>query len=849
MTDLDDEVKFHLEMRIDQLMRRGHSRAEATRLAHERLGDVNDLRQYTDRLDSRIASRRRWRQWALELIADLRQGARQIRRAPGTSFAAILTIALGIGAITATAAAVHRLLVSPIPGDTGNRIVRVSRTNKDKTFSVTPTIPMFEAWSAAEGFEAAGFFTRRQVLLDTGAQAEMTDIGIMHPGVLEVFSVGAVAGRTFSDGEPRVAMVSLGWASRVFGGAAVALGRSVRIDGIAHTVIGVLPDRFVIPFAENKRVDVWTAPPADRKGVFPWMVARIRPGVSDSVIRAQLDAAIASMADARGQWFSKLSRPQDDLAPSTRESLWVLFGTMAVVLLTGCVNVANLLLARAQARQHEFLVRRALGAGRTRLVRQLLAESGLLAAIGWIFGLGLANLFLSIARAYRPPALAAVDRVSLDPQLLLASVVFSGISALLFGLAPALLASGRHLALDLRRQSLLAGPDRRARRWRSALVVAEVALSAMLLIGSGLLIRTLIEMRQAPLGFQADGLISVEMTLPAGRYSDAAARRAAFDDLLGRMRGVPGVTAATVATGAPPGFGVTFGAFEPEGQPASPSGRDVIGYNAVRPDYFQITGTPIVAGRALSNDGDSREVVVSAALARRVAPQGSAVGKRFRLGAESPWWRIAGVAGDVTVPRPGGLRGIVEVMYPAFTPSEGEGVIVLRTTGTMTGLQSALRSQVEALDPAIRVVAIRSAAELAAESQALPRFIGGVLSTSSLLAVVMSSVGLYGVIAYTVKRRWREMGIRLALGADARAVLTHVMASGLLLIVVGLLAGLTGAYLTTGALRGLLFAIKPFDIVTFAFAGTIVGVVAAVAVYIPARRAVGIDPSSVLREP
>ena len=849
MTELDDEVKFHIEMRIEQLMRRGHSRLEATRLAHERLGDVNDLRQYADQMDVRIASRKRWQQWASELVTDLRHGVRQIRRSPGTAVAAILTIALGIGATAATAAAVHRMLVSPIPGEGGDRIVRVSRTNKENTFSVTPTMPMFEAWRAADGFEAAGFYARRDVLLDTGGQAETAEIGTLHPDVLKVFSVVPVAGRTFSDGEPNVAIVSEGWAGRVFGGSTIALGRTVRIEGQAHTVIGVLPDRFVIPFADNKRTDVWTAPPADRKGIFPTMVARLRPGVSEPAVRSQLDSAIAGMPGVQGNWSSKLSRPQDDLGPSTRESLLVLFGTMAVVLLTGCVNVANLLLARAQARQHEFLVRRAMGAGRGRLVRQLLAESSLLAAIGWGVGLLLANIFLSIARAFRPPALAAMDRVSLDADVVLASLAVSGVSALLFGLAPALLASGRQLALDLRRQSLSAGPDRRARQWRAALVVTEVALSAILLVGGGLLVRTLIEMRRAPLGFQAEGLFSAEVLLPESRYADTVARRAALEDLLGRVRSVPGVTAATAATGAPPGFGATFGAFEVEGQQGPSSGRDVLGYNAVRPDYFQLTGTPIVAGEAFKSDSDSRDLVVSAALARRVAPQGSAVGKRFRLGAESPWWRIAGVAGDVTVPRPGGGRGLVEVLYAPFTPSHGEAVIVVRTSGAVTGLQSVLRSKIEAVDPAIRVVAIRSARNVAAESQALPGFIGGVLSMSALLAVVMSSVGLYGVIAYTVRRRWREMGIRLALGADATDVLTPVMANGLLLTAVGLVVGLAGAYLTTGALRSLLFSIKPFDLATFAIAGTIVGVVAVVAVYIPARRAVGIDPSSVLREP
>jgi putative ABC transport system permease protein len=622
------------------------------------------------------------------------------------------------------------------------------------------------------------------------------------------------------------------------------------VDEVAYTVIGVLPDRFVIPFSNANHLSVWVPAPRDGKDVFPTVLARVRPEVTDAALRERLNAPMAAMTDMKGRWLSQISRPQDDLGRATKDSLLVLFGAVAVVLLAGAVNVANLLLARAQARQREFLVRRALGAGQGRLVRQLLTESSLLALMGWAGGVALAFGGLSLAQAYRPASLAALERVTIEPALLLASLGVSGVTALLFGLAPALLAGSRKLADDLRRQSLSASPDRRAARWRAGLVVAEVAMSALLLVGGGLLIRTLIEMQGAPLGFDADGVYAVELDLSVDRYPDAPAQRALLDQVLPRLAAEPSIQAVAPAMGGPSQPGATFGSLEVEGGPApSTGGSDVLGFNAVAPGYFQLTGTPLTEGREFDADSEPNVAIVSAALARRLQPNGSAVGVRFRLDAKAPWRRVIGVAGDVTVPRPGGRGGLTEVMYVPFTASFRQAGFVLRTNGEPAGLQASVRGVVQSLDPTIRVLTIQSARSVADDAQALPRFIAGILTMFAAVAVVMSAIGLYGVIAYSVTRRWREIGIRLALGAQSADVLQSVVGTGLLMVAAGLVVGLGAAYFLAGSLRSVLFGVAPIDAVTFVAAAALIALVAGAAVFLPAQRATGIDPISVLREP
>jgi putative ABC transport system permease protein len=285
-----------------------------------------------------------------------------------------------------------------------------------------------------------------------------------------------------------------------------------------------------------------------------------------------------------------------------------------------------------------------------------------------------------------------------------------------------------------------------------------------------------------------------------------------------------------------------------EGQPAPEGGRDVIGYNAISPNYFGLTGTPFVEGRPFDGE-DLDSAVVSASLARRIAPSGTALDRRFRLDPKAPWRRVIGVVGDVKVPRPGGVEGLGgQVMYVPFEPTYPEAWILLRTTGQPAGLQAILRTELEAVDPGIKLLDVRAAGTAAVEAQALPRFIAGILTTFAVLAVLMSSIGLYGVIAYTVTRRWREIGIRISLGARAAEVLMPVMANGLALTAMGLIIGLVAAYLTTGVLRGLLFAIQPFDAATFAMAAVVVTAVAVVAVFVPAHRATRMDPIAALRE-
>ena len=856
--ELDDELRFHREMRVAEFMARGNTREQAERLARERFGDVGDLREYCHRMDTHIATRRHWSAWFSDFRLDLWHGLRQVRQHHGVALVAILTLGLGIGATTATYAVVHKLLISPMPGINGDRVVRLSRTNKERSFSISATLEIADAWRAGvPALEEVATYASREVTADFGSGKQALDVGVMAPNFLSVFGISPAMGRPFAEGDANVALISSGvWRQR-YGASANVLGKTIHLDGVGHTIVGVLPRQFVIPFATGGNYDVWVPLNPAGPRVFPAVVARLRPGTSKDTLQRELDTILASLAETddhsgmdRAPWQAMISRPQDDLGQTTEDSVLVLFGAVGIVLLAGCANVANLLLARAQTRHREFVIRHALGAGRGRLVRQLLAESSLLAIGGWLLGLVVTVGCIELAQALRPSSLAALDGLLLEPRLIWISMLISVITAGLFGLAPALVAAGRRPSAGMKRQALSTTADRRVGRWRNALVIVEVGLSVVLLVGGGLLIRTLWAMQHAPLGFDPTHLVSAEITLPIEKYTRPHDRAAAFQRLLDQVKVLPGVTQATWALGVPPNLGISVGAVQIEGAQATEGAREFIGFNTASPDYFALTKTPIVEGRLYdpgTQHGDA--MMVSQSMARKHWPGESAVGKRMRLGTEGPWSTIVGVVGDVTIPRPGtGARAVREVVYSPFDGSIEGATIVIRGSGALTALFPALTAAAAQIDPQIKISSITSVTDALAQSQSLPRFIAGILSAFAVMAVLLASVGLYGVIAYTVTRRWREMGIRLALGARPGDVVRPVLWEGAWMTALGLAAGLAGAYAATGALRSLLFQVQPLDLTTFVLASALLALVSFAAIYMPARRATRVNPLMVLRE-
>ncbi len=708
---LDDELQFHLEQRVAEFMAQGATRQEATARARARMGDVDQLKEYSGRIQARTARRHKRRMWLSDLRIDLRQGLRQGARAPALAIVAVLTLALGIGGTTATYAAVRKLMLDPIPGVDTSRLVRISRTNAAGTFSVTPSAELADAWAAGvSSLEDVAVFASREGSVDLGAGNEALSVGVMSPNVLSVLGMAPAVGRVFGPAETDVVVLTDAVWRRRFDRRADVIGRTIAIDGRPYTVVGVLPRRFTIPFvAAVSDSDLWIPRGAD---IFPHVIARVRPDVPDAQLRRELETVMHSLdgEGSDGEWRAKVSHPFDDVGATTRDSLLVLFGAMAIVLLAGCANVANLLLARAQVRRHEFVIRQSLGASRGRVIRQLLTESSLLALAGWSLGLGVARGCLELVQHLRPEAFAMLDGVSLDAPLVWWSLMVAATTSLFFGMAPALFAAGRHLSGQLRIETRSATADRGARRWRAIFVMGEVALSVMLLIGAGLLVRTLVEMQRAPLGFEPAGLYRATVVIPEDRYATQNARASVFSQLLDQVQALPGMSQATWSTGVPPEIGVSVGALQIEDRDLQPEGRTFLGFNIVSPAYFGLTRTPIIEGRVFGSGAASdNEIVVSQTLAREQWPGESAVGKRLRLSSDGPWSLIVGVAGDVTIPRPGAAgrsSPVSELIYSPFTASWNKGMLLMRHQPSLDGLPGlfpALTELAAAVDPGIKI--------------------------------------------------------------------------------------------------------------------------------------------------
>jgi putative ABC transport system permease protein len=521
-----------------------------------------------------------------------------------------------------------------------------------------------------------------------------------------------------------------------------------------------------------------------------------------------------------------------------------------MVLLIACANVANLLLARAATREREFAIRSALGAGRWRIIRQLLTESALLALAGGALGLFVAHRGLAAIIALRPDRLAELDEVRLSPTILGLSLGLTMVTGVLFGLAPALFAAARDIGDALKSATRSAAGHMAARRFRSALVIAEVALSVLLLVGAGLLVRTMVKMQRADIGFESAGLVSASIRLPEERYTTREQRRVVFDQLLQRFRAIPGLGAVTWSMGVPPRTGMTFGDLQIEGRTLKDNERVSAFWSQYAPgEYFRVMRQSLVAGRPFSPDSSGPVVIINETMAQRFFAGTSAVGRRLRLSDKGDWVTIVGVVRDVTVPRTGGRSGSsrdLQVYFP-FEGSFSEATLIARTRSSIADLPRRLSREAAIVDGAIRVRDVTTADEILAKELTGTRFNMSLLVVFAGLAVVLATVGLYGVIAYSVSQRTREMGIRLALGAGQPAVLRLVMSQGARLTVIGLSLGLIAASGLTRLMETMLYGVSPLDAATFVLVGIVLGLVALLATYFPARRATRVDPVIALR--
>ena len=799
------------------------------------------------------------------MLGDLRYALRQLLKRPGFSTVAIITVALGIGANTAIFSVVNSVLLRPLPVDAPDRIVMVWESNLSRgwpRFSASPANYM--DWvEQNDVFDHVGAYSNASVTLTGNGDPERLPGTYAWASVFFAVNAQPLMGRTFTPEENRVgndgvAVISYRlWRSR-FGGDPELLGRTITLNGNAIEVIGILP----ADFGFRSETDVWLPLVFDfdvsqaRGGHYLAAVARLKEDVSFEVADARmkdLARALEQQYPASNEgWSIQLVSLLDQTVGNVRTALMVLLGAVGVVLLIACANVANLLLARASARQQEMAVRAALGAGRGRLMRQLLTESVVLAVLGGVAGLGLAVIGLKVILALNPGTLPRAEGIGVDVPVLLFTFVVSFLTGGLFGLVPALQGSRADLHQGLAASGARVGRSA-GQRVRNVLLVSQIAMALVLVTTSGLLVRSFRGLQNVDPGFMSENIVTMRVNPPAARYPETQHIASFFDRLVERLEAAPGVESIGVTTDIPLVGSLNF-TFTIEGRPPprvsseAPTGNMRI----VSLDYLSTMGIPILGGRGFTiadRAGAPSVVVVNESLVRTYFADEDPIGQAIDVGsgnANCPCM-IIGVAGDVK------QRGIADDLEPGYyLPSTQASwrsrVIVARVSVETGAAVAAMRQAVAEIDPDLAVYQVQTMAERLADAAAQPRFNTVMFGIFAVVALMLAMVGVYGVTSYGVSQRVHELGVRIALGAGGTTITWLVVGRALALVGIGVGVGLAVAVGATRFIEGMLFEVRPFDVATFATVAIGLAAVAAVAAYVPARRAARLDPVTALRE-
>jgi putative ABC transport system permease protein len=797
-------------------------------------------------------------------LQDLRYGARLLVRSPGFSLVAVIALAIGIGGNTAIFSVINTLLLQRLPYRDADRlsIVWEHNTVRQRRSNVVGPANFIHWREMNQVFEDLAAVTLTYSVTVTGdGDPEELQAQSISAELFQILGVQPALGRGFTAAEnrpdSRVVVISDRLWKRRFSSDPAILQRPMVSQGVAYSVVGVMPPGFSFL---DKNVDVWlpigfTAQARIPRGRSLLVVGRLKPEIS--VERAQLDMTQVSATltqmfpDFNTGWTSRVVPLREQLTGDVRPALLVLAGAVAFVLLIACANVANLLLARATARQRELAIRAALGAGRARLVRQLIAESTVLSLTGGFCGLLLAWWALGFLRAVAAERLPVqrLEMVGIDASVLLFTLAASLLCALVFGGIPALTASGTSL-MDPLRDGGRAGSGARGNRTRSAFVVVEVALALVLLVGAGLLLRSFVHLLDQSPGFDASRTVTMRISLPQARYGGEGQRAQFLARFFAQVDALPGVEASGAISFLPLTSLGAATSMEIVGVPKPPKGQEpVTDVRVITHDYLESMGVPLLRGR-LFNEQDAADakgrVVINETMAKRHWPGEDPIGKRVRIAWDNHEDEVIGVVGDV---KHYGLDAETRAMtyWPFGRNPYGTMTVTVRTSGDARGIVSSVVGLVRQLDPQLAVANVRTMEEVVSDSVAQRRLTMLLLTIFAGAALLLAAVGIYGVIAYGVTQRTQEIGIRMALGAQRGAVLGMIVRQAVVLVVAGIVTGAAGALLLTRLMEGLLFQVKPYDPVTFAVVSGVLAAVAVLASYIPGRRATRVDPVIALR--
>jgi predicted permease len=861
--DVDEELSLHLEMRVEELRKAGMPLEAARRDALRQFGDLEATRQYCRRRDEEKETAMQRSLFVQDVAQDIRIGIRSLLRVPILTLTIIATVGVGIGATVAIFSAIDAALIRPLPYAESDRLVRL----------YTDTPPFKFRFSAADylafreqqtQFAQSATFTDRSAVSSDGDRADVLRVRVVSWAFFRVLGIQPALGRDFAEADgrpgtpPSVVLSDAFWRQRL-GGRRDVIGGPITLDGVEHTIIGVLPPH---PGPLQRRQDLFAIQqfnPPPRKGPFLYsVVARLGDNVDRSVAASELRAINkrifpiwkSSYQDDKATWA------MDDLKTAIVGDVGAIAGValaaVALVWLIACANASNLLLARVTSRRQELAVRAALGASRGRVVRYLLVESAVLATGAVLLGTSVAwagvQLLQGVGAAYLP----RTEEMALDARAVWLLAGLAACSALIFGLVPALHGSGGSVSAALGSLGRSSTGNLAVRRLRRALVAAQFAIATPLLIVAALLLASLNELKRVDLGFDHDNVVTASIRLPAANYRDAGTVRTFWDELARRTSALPGVQGVAFADGLPPNGVGNINNFDLEDFPTRPGqSQPATPWVATTPEYFGVLGLTLLDGRLLdARDAMTEQlesVVVDRAWARRFFANGSAVGKRFREGGctSCPWTTVVGVVSEVKY---AGLDKPDDgTVYWPMSDQRLARFLVVRTAGDPASIVPALQRTVRELDPSAPLSSVATMDDLIAQSLERPQSLSVLVASFALVALVLSVVGIYGVMGYYVQQHLKDISIRMALGGNSASVLRLVVGQGMRVVVIGVVLGVVAALGLARLVSSLLFGVSAADALTFvAVSGALVGV-ALVACLVPARRAVAIQPATILR--